>query len=87
MAHTKSAKKHIRQDARRREINGWRVSRIRTFIKNTEKAIRAGDRETAMAALRVAEPEIRRGINKGVIHHNTADRKISRLNRAIKALG
>jgi len=86
MAHTNSAKKRIRQNARRRNINRARVSRIRTFVKKVEMAISSGDRETASAALRAAQPEVMRGVTKGALHRNTAARKISRLARRINAL-
>ncbi len=87
MAHTKSAKKRIRQNERRRRINRSRISRIRTFVKKVEAAIASGDREAAAAALRAAQPEVMRGVTKGVLHRNTAARKISRLARRINALG
>ncbi len=86
MAHTKSAKKRIRQNERRRRINRSRISRIRTFVKKVELAIASGDREAAAAALRAAQPEVMRGVTKGVLHRNTAARKISRLARRINAL-
>lgn len=86
MAHHKSAKKRIRRNARRAEVNGARVSRIRTYIKKVETAIAGGDKATAEAALREAQPELHRGVGKGVLHRNTAARKISRLSARIKAL-
>ncbi|MDX1711074.1 MAG: 30S ribosomal protein S20 [Rhodovibrionaceae bacterium] len=87
MAHHKSAKKRIRRNARREDVNRARVSRIRSFVKKVETAISSGDQGAANAALREAQPEIHRGVTKGVLHKNTAARKISRLNRRIKALG
>lgn len=87
MAHHKSAKKRIRQTARRTEVNRARVSRIRTFIKRVEAAILSGDQETAKAALKDAQPEIMRGVTKGVLKLPTASRKISRLSGRIKSLG
>ena len=87
MAHHKSAKKRIRRNARRAEINRSRVSRIRTFVKNVELAIAGGDKSAASTALREAQPEMHRGVNKGVLHQNTASRKISRLSARIKAMG
>jgi small subunit ribosomal protein S20 len=87
MAHHKSAKKRIRRNARRAEINGSRVSRIRTYVKKVELAIASGDKTVAAEALREAQPELHRGVNKGVMHRNTAGRKISRLSARIKALG
>lgn len=86
MANHKSSVKRIRRDARRAEINGARVSRIRTFIKKIELAVTAGDAKEAEAALKNAQPEISRGVSKGVMHKKTASRKISRLSARIKAL-
>jgi small subunit ribosomal protein S20 len=86
MAHHKSAKKRIRRNARRTEINGARRSRIRTFINKVEAAISGGKKDDAAAALKAAQPEIQRGVTKGVLHKNTASRKISRLNARIKAM-
>jgi small subunit ribosomal protein S20 len=87
MANTPQAKKRIRRNARRAEINGARVSRIRTFVKQVEAAIESGDKEQAMAAIRRVQPEIARGVSKGVLHKNTASRKISRLSKRVAALG
>jgi small subunit ribosomal protein S20 len=86
MANHKSAKTRIRRNARREVINGARRGRIRTFIKKVEAAIESGDKDAAAAALKAAQPEIHRGITRGVLHKNTASRKISRLNAAVKAL-
>ncbi len=86
MATHKSAKKRIRQTARRTLVNRNRISRIRTFVKKIETAIESGDKEAAASALRVAQPEIHRGVNKGVLHRNTAARRLSRLSRRINAL-
>jgi small subunit ribosomal protein S20 len=86
MAHHKSAEKRIRRNARRYSINHARKSRIRTFVKKVEAAIQRGDKPAAQAALKQAEPELARGVNKGVIHRNTKARKISRLNQRVKAL-
>jgi small subunit ribosomal protein S20 len=83
MAHHASAKKRIRQTVRRTEINRARLSRIRTFIKRVERAVASGDRDLALEALRAAEPEIRRGVNKGVLKLNTASRRISRLSKKV----
>ena len=77
MANHTSAKKRIRRNARRAAINGARMSRIRTFIKKVETAIASGDNDAAREALRVAQPEIQRGVSRGVLHRNTASRKIS----------
>ena len=87
MAHHKSAKKRIRRNARRAEINRSRISRIRTFVKKVEVAITAGDKPAAETALRAAQPELHRGVNKGVLHRNTAARKLSRLSARVKAIG
>lgn len=86
MANHKSAKTRIRRTARRTVINGNRVSRIRTFVRKVERAIAAGSKDDAAAALKAAEPEIMRGVTKGVLHKNTAARKVSRLNARVKAL-
>ena len=87
MANTPQAKKRIRRNARRTEVNGARVSRIRTFVKQVETAIASGDKEQALAAIRRVQPELMRGVAKGVFHKNTAARKISRLTRRAAALG
>ncbi len=87
MAQHKSARKRIRSNERRAERNRSRVSRIRSFVKNVETAIAGGDKAAADAAFKAAQPELHRGITKGVIHRNTAARKISRLSARIKALG
>lgn len=86
MAHHRSAKKRIRQTAKRTAINRSRVSRIKTFVRKVEMALAKGDPAAAQAAFTVAEPEIRRGVTKGVLHINAASRKISRLARRIQAL-
>jgi len=86
MAHHKSAKKRIRRNDRRRVINKDRVSRIRTFMRKVEEAIVSGDKTVADAAFKMAQPEIQRGVTKGVLHKNTVARKLSRLSRRIKAL-
>ena len=86
MAHHSSAKKRIRQTERRTEVNRSRTSRIRTFIKKVEMAIAGGDKAIAADALRVAEPEMMKGVQAGVLHKNTASRKVSRLAARIKSL-
>ena len=86
MANHKSAKKRILRNAKRAEINGARIGRIRTFIKKVESAITAGDKAAADSALRDAQPEIMRGVSRGVLHKNTASRKMSRLSARVKAL-
>ncbi len=87
MANTPQAKKRIRRNDRRAEINGARVSRIRTFVKQLEAALAAGDQSTAEAAIRRVQPELARGVAKGVVHKNTASRKLSRLTKRVAALG
>jgi small subunit ribosomal protein S20 len=86
MANTTSAKKATRKIARRTEINKSRRSRVRNFIRKVEEAILAGDRDAATTALRVAQPELMRASTKGVVHANTASRKISRLAARVKAI-
>jgi small subunit ribosomal protein S20 len=86
MANTASARKRIRQTARRTERNHARKSRMRTFVKKVEAAIATGDKVAAAAALQVAQPEMQRAADKGVIHDNTVARKLSRLSKRIKAL-
>jgi len=87
MANTPQAKKRIRRNDRRAEINGARVSRIRTFVKQLETALAAGDKDQATAAMQKVQPEVAKGVAKGVIHKNTAARKISRLVKRVSALG
>ncbi|MGH6948498.1 MAG: 30S ribosomal protein S20 [Kiloniellales bacterium] len=86
MAQHKSAKQRIRRNARRAEINGTRVSRIRTFVKKVEQAISGGDKTAAQDAFKVAQPELHRGVTRGVLHRNTVARKVSRLAARIKAM-
>jgi small subunit ribosomal protein S20 len=86
MANTPQAKKRIRRNARRSEINGARVSRIRTFVKMVETALAAGNKDEAAAALKKVQPELARGVSKGVVHKNTAARKLSRLSKRISSL-
>lgn len=87
MANTPQAKKRIRRNAARTIVNGNRVGRIRTFIKKCESALIAGDKDAASAALVQVQPELMRGVAKGVYHKNTASRKFSRLSKAVAALG
>ena len=87
MANTPQAKKRIRRNATRAAINGARVSRIRTFVKAVETAIAAGKKDDAAAALKQAQPEMARGVARGVMHKNTAARKFSRLTKRVAALG
>lgn len=86
MANHKSAEKRIRQTERRTAINRARVSRVRTFIKKVEVAIQSGDKAAASEAFRLAQPEMMRGVTKGVLHKNTVSRKLSRLSHRIKSL-
>ena len=86
MAQHQSAKTRIRRNEKRRVINHARGSRVRTFINKVEAAIAAGDKEGAATAYRLAQPELHRGVIKGLIHTNTASRKLSRLSRSIKAM-
>ena len=86
MANHKSAKKRIIRNANRALVNGARLSRIRTFVKKVEAAIASGDATAARDALRAAQPELQRGVSRGVLHKNTASRKISRLASRVKAL-
>jgi len=87
MAQHKSAKKRIRQTETRTAVNRSRTSRIRTFIKKVEAAIAGGDQKVAQEALKTAQPEIMRGVSKGVLTQSTASRKVSRLHQRIKSLG
>ena len=87
MANTPQAKKRIRRNATRETINHSRISRIRTFIKAVETAIAAGKKSDAAAALKQVQPEIARGVARGVIHKNTASRKFSRLTKRVASLG
>jgi small subunit ribosomal protein S20 len=86
MANTVSAKKMTRKIAKRTAINRSRRSRMRTFLRKVEEAIASGSQNDAVAALRAAEPEIMRAAQKGIVHKNTASRKVSRLSSRIKAL-
>jgi small subunit ribosomal protein S20 len=86
MANTPQAKKRIRRNDRRALINHNRISRIRTFVKKVEAAIGEGDKAGAAAALQAAQPEMAKGVAKGVVHKNTASRKFARLTKAVAAL-
>jgi small subunit ribosomal protein S20 len=86
MANTPQAKKRIRRNTARAEVNGARVSRIRSFGKKVETAIAGGDRKAAEAALKDAQPELARGVARGVLHKNTVARKMSRLSKRVAAL-
>ena len=86
MANTKSAKKMVRKIARRTEVNKSRKSRIRTFVRKVEEAVASGDQKIAITALKAAEPEIMHGVTVGVLHKNTASRKVSRLAARVKGM-
>ena len=86
MANTPQAKKRIRRNEKRAEINGARMSRIRSFVKKVEGAIGEGDKSAAEAALKAAQPELARGVSRGVLHKNTASRKMSRLSKRVAAM-
>jgi len=86
MANTPQARKRIRRNDRRAEINTNRVSRIRSFVKKVEAALDGGDKAAAADALKAAQPELARGVARGVLHKNTASRKLSRLTKRVAAL-
>ncbi len=86
MANTRSAKKATRKIARRTEINTARTSRVRTFVRKVDEAVAAGDKTAATAAFRAAEPELMRAASKGVLHRQTAARKVARLAKKVKAV-
>ncbi len=87
MANTSQAKKRARQNEARFQVNKARRSRIRTYLRKVEEAITTGDKDAATAALRAAQPELMRGVTKGVFHKNTAARKMSRLSSRVKSIG
>ena len=87
MANSPQSKKRARQNERRFAVNKARRSRIRTYLRKVEEAIASGDKTAAQAALQAAQPELMRGVSKGVFHKNTAARKMSRLASRVKALG
>ena len=86
MANTKSAQKMTRKLQKRTEVNMARRSRMRTFIRRVEEAVRSGDTEAAKLALKDAQPEIMRAAQKGILHKNTAARKVSRLSNRVRAI-
>ncbi len=86
MANTPQSKKRARQTTKRQAMNSARRSRIRTFLKKVEEAIASGDKGAAETALRNAQPELMRGVTKGLVHKNTAARKMSRLSHRVKTL-
>lgn len=87
MANTSSAKKATRKIERRTEINRNRLSRVRTFVRKVEEALDAGNKAAAGDALKAAQPELMRAVSRGIVHRNTAARKISRLAARVKATG
>ena len=87
MANTPQSKKRARQIERRTDVNKARRSRIRTFLRKVEEAIASGDAAAARDALQSAQPELMRGVTKGVVHKNTSSRKISRLSARVKTIG
>ena len=87
MANSAQSKKRARQNARRLDVNKARRSRIRTFLRRVEEAIASGHKDAAAAALKAAQPELMRGVTKGVYHKNTAARKMSRLAARVKSVG
>lgn len=86
MANLKSAKTRVKRNAKKAEINSNRLNAVRTEVKKTQKAIAAGDKDSAMAAFKSTESLMSRAANRGTVHKNTASRKISRLAAAVKAL-
>jgi small subunit ribosomal protein S20 len=86
MANTPQSKKRARQNERRYAVNKARRSRIRTYLRKVEEAIASGDKDAATTALRAAQPELMRGVTKGVYHKNTASRKVSRLSSRVKSI-
>ena len=87
MPNIDSAKKRARQNIKRTAVNHARKSRIRSYTRKVEEALAAGDKDAALKALKVAEPELMRGAAKGVVHRNTAQRKVSRLTKRAAKLG
>jgi small subunit ribosomal protein S20 len=87
MANTSSAKKATRKIAARTEVNKTRRSRMRSFVRKFEEAVASGDKTAATEAFKVVEPEIMRAATKGIVHKNTASRKVSRLAARLKSIG
>jgi small subunit ribosomal protein S20 len=87
MPNIDSAKKRARQSIKRTAVNHARKSRLRSYTRKVEEALAAGDKDAALQALKMAEPELMRGASKGVIHRNTAQRKVSRLAKRAAKLG
>ncbi|MBL4813335.1 MAG: 30S ribosomal protein S20 [Rhodobacteraceae bacterium] len=86
MANTPQSKKRARQNERRATVNKMRRTRVRTFVRKVEEAITAGDKDLAADALKAAQPELMRGVTKGIFHKNTIARKMSRLSSRVKAI-
>ena len=86
MANTSSAKKMVRKIARRTEVNKARRSRVRTYVRRVEEAIKSGDRAAAAEAFKAAQPEMHRAVTRGVFHKKTVSRKLARLSARVKAL-
>ena len=86
MANSPQSKKRARQNEKRFAVNKARRSRIRTYLRKVEEAIASGDKDAAATALKAAQPELMRGVTKGVLHKNTVSRKLSRLSARVKAL-
>ncbi|MAI97628.1 MAG: 30S ribosomal protein S20 [Rhodobacteraceae bacterium] len=86
MANSVSAKKRVRQTIKRTEVKKSRRSRIRTFVRKLEEAIESKDSKAAKECLKAAQPEMMRGVTKGLLHKNTMSRTISRLSARVKAI-
>ena len=86
MANTAQSKKRARQNDKRAAVNKSRRSRIRTFLRKVEEAILSGDKTAASSALTLVQPELMRGVSKGLLHKNTASRKMSRLSARVKKI-
>ena len=86
MANSRSAKKRIRQAARRTDRNRAHRSRVRSYIRKVEEAIASGDKSAAEDAFKAAMPELHRTAQKGALHTNTTGRKLSGLSRRINAM-
>ena len=86
MANTPSAKKATRKIARRTQVNKTRRTRMRSYLRRVEEAITGGDKNVAQEALKAVEPELMRAAQKGILHKNTAARKVSRLTKRVKAI-
>lgn len=86
MANSTQSAKRARQSIKRQDVNKQRKSRIRTYLRKVEEAIASGDKSVAAEALKAAQPELMRGVTKGIFHKNTASRKMSRLAARVKAI-